>query len=410
MQISTQDQQALILGLSETIRDAQVSGWGTHFSSDFILPPLSDPMVKRLKKTLDRGGVSEFARTRIHTKVLQSGYSPDDDHVVDLRSIDGFTDHLALAKYVVDELKTLPWSYQILVRGPAYVKAGSSRNPLKVKISDQLNLVSSDIIKKTLSFSSGNPDIDDWMWKSSLPREKRKLAEQWLYFVFNYTGYISPGQGSKISGMLTDELRAFYGRCLAHGLLHPYGSHREDAIALIILGASADGIIVPLGTMDSDVRGATSFYTSGNLGRAFRSSEKLQAALSPIQSTFSCGNSARLKTAAMWLLRAHMSQKPIDKVLESAITLEVLLGDREMSDKIGLTKLMANRCAYALGKSQRDRADIIQFFLDFYRLRSDVVHTGRLNMDEGEESLVDRGVDLASEMLVYEQNISCLAM
>ena len=109
----------------------------------------------------------------------------------------------------------------------------------------------------------------------------------------------------------------------------------------------------------------------------------------------------------MWLLRAYGSHRPIDRVLESTIALEVLLGDREMSDKVGLTKLMANRCAYSIGKTQSDRDEIIRFFLDFYKLRSDVVHTGRLLVNEGEEHLVERGLRLASEMLVFEQKLSC---
>ena len=97
----------------------------------------------------------------------------------------------------------------------------------------------------------------------------------------------------------------------------------------------------------------------------------------------------------------------MDRVLDSAIALEVLLGDRKMSDKIGLTRLMSNRCAYSLGKSQNSRDEIVNFFERFYAIRSDIVHTGRLYLDEDEEKIVLRGVELASQMLAFEHKLSC---
>jgi hypothetical protein len=159
--------------------------------------------------------------------------------------------------------------------------------------------------------------------------------------------------------------------------------------------------------MSSDVSNANYYMPGFDLRIQFRALSKLEAVLLPVISLFNCKTHSRLKTAAIWLLRAEQSEKPLDKVLEAAIALEVLLGDREMSDKLGLTKLMANRCAYALGTSSSDRDEMLQFFFDFYKLRSEIVHTGRLAMDPKEAKLVRRGLELVSSMLRHERWLSC---
>ena len=111
-------------------------------------------------------------------------------------------------------------------------------------------------------------------------------------------------------------------------------------------------------------------------------------------------------TAAIWIFRANLSGREMDKVLESAIAMEVLLGDRETSDRIGLSKLMANRCAYALGRSNSERKDITDFFAEFYRFRSEIVHSGRFKIEEDDKNIVSKGLDLAMRMLKHEVSLS----
>jgi len=110
------------------------------------------------------------------------------------------------------------------------------------------------------------------------------------------------------------------------------------------------------------------------------------------------------------LLRAKMSAGELDQVLECAIALEVLLGDRAVSDKVGLTRLMANRCAYALGRTSKERDDLREFFEKFYAIRSEIVHNGRFEQSEENEELVWESVDLVSRVLVHEQNMGVRAL
>jgi hypothetical protein len=78
------------------------------------------------------------------------------------------------------------------------------------------------------------------------------------------------------------------------------------------------------------------------------------------------------------------------------------MGDRDTSDRVGLTKLIANRCAYALGKSSKEREEIIDFFVQFYRVRSEVVHSGRTALQADERQIVNEGLMLAIRILQHE--------
>lgn len=146
--------------------------------------------------------------------------------------------------------------------------------------------------------------------------------------------------------------------------------------------------------------------TSTDTDKAIKANSNLGAILKPILPVFISKQANKLKTACAWVLRAHLSSRSLDRVLEAAITMEVLLGDRDTSDRVGLSKLMANRCAYALGKSASERDHIIDLFSRFYKLRSEIVHSGRTNLDVDERKVVNRGLDLATKTLKHEIEIA----
>ena len=48
---------------------------------------------------------------------------------------------------------------------------------------------------------------------------------------------------------------------------------------------------------------------------------------------------------------------------------------------------MSNRCAYLIGKSQIEREEIKKKFKEIYRVRSNIVHRGKVNLDSKERFL-----------------------
>lgn len=55
---------------------------------------------------------------------------------------------------------------------------------------------------------------------------------------------------------------------------------------------------------------------------------------------------------------------------------------------------------------QNERKQLNDFFAKFYKVRSDIVHSGRFKVTESENQIVTEGVNLASRLLLHEIALS----
>jgi hypothetical protein len=94
--------------------------------------------------------------------------------------------------------------------------------------------------------------------------------------------------------------------------------------------------------------------------------------------------SRRLLLAAQWLFDSYCGSDDLLSFVQSAVALEILLGDKAMSDAMGLGELLRNRCAYSIGRTLEEREQILRDFPKIYGVRSEIVHAGkkRLNYQE----------------------------
>ena len=83
MAISKTDNSALIIAITEALKDGTISPGGyvelPEKWSKETLPLLEEAAQKRLKKTLDDGGLSRFVSADIQRRYLQSNESLDED-------------------------------------------------------------------------------------------------------------------------------------------------------------------------------------------------------------------------------------------------------------------------------------------------------------------------------------------
>src|SRR5207237_3357423 len=95
--------------------------------------------------------------------------------------------------------------------------------------------------------------------------------------------------------------------------------------------------------------------------------------------------SESIQLAAQWFFDGSRDgQDELLKFVQTMIVLEILLGDKKVSDEIGLNELLRNRCAYLICKSDEDRVGVLDLFSKIYAVRSQIVHSGkhRLSMEE----------------------------
>ena len=72
------------------------------------------------------------------------------------------------------------------------------------------------------------------------------------------------------------------------------------------------------------------------------------------------------------------------------VALEILLGEKASSDLIGIGELLANRCAYLIGKSHTQRGEIQAEVKSIYATRSRIVHAGQSRLSAREKHQLAR--------------------
>ncbi|MGE4170787.1 MAG: hypothetical protein AB7F28_08745 [Candidatus Margulisiibacteriota bacterium] len=104
----------------------------------------------------------------------------------------------------------------------------------------------------------------------------------------------------------------------------------------------------------------------------------------------------QLQTALYWGFEARSfkhSGSISNAIIYLASAFEAILGDHysekssQSDSDLGLTTLMAERCAYLIGSKHSEREKIRKDFRAFYRLRSKVVHGVQIEMEEKDNDI-----------------------
>jgi hypothetical protein len=80
--------------------------------------------------------------------------------------------------------------------------------------------------------------------------------------------------------------------------------------------------------------------------------------------------------AARWLFDSFSDRNSALSFVQATVAAEILLGEEAQSEGVGLTSLMANRCAYLVGETRKARGELRDLFRDIYGTRSRIVHRG----------------------------------
>ncbi|SRR6266851_4066929 len=108
-----------------------------------------------------------------------------------------------------------------------------------------------------------------------------------------------------------------------------------------------------------------------------------------IRAVFAGGEKAgAILLASQWFFDGHShGSDQLLKYIQTTVVLEILLGDKASSDQTGLGILLGNRCAYLIGSSQEERADVLNTFTEIYGIRSQIVHRGKHRLSNRERVL-----------------------
>jgi hypothetical protein len=223
-----------------------------------------------------------------------------------------------------------------------------------------------------------------------------------LFLQVNVGGFIGPYGGSSPTIRAERFFRAFCGlgialRLFKHSHKLPTGIPTVAKSYFYTHKRDENGNWAPdnrLDVQDTTDRGLGGLQMHDLEGRLETDEQKLSwadGALNNIAAVFSASQKGEpIILASQWLFDSHASRDELLAFIQAMVVLEIILGDKKVSDEIGLGALMRNRCAYLIGASHRERSELLDAFDKIYRVRSQIVHSGKQKLTLDERSLFSR--------------------
>lgn len=364
------------------------------WSTDEVIPKTGS-VRQKLETWIDEWPVYEFVYESISRRLSACAYTPDKTEKY-LHEIEGFTDIAATARELVEELSSLPWTYCFSFPLPE-----SLGSPLARLIGNRSFGETNEIAKLDSEFKSkfpenksGKPspafsllgafaDPDPWEGRSAaLTIQDKGFVGHfgWTSPVINATNKIESILGvllalniltvSSVSRAPRLQIPVVIHRMTGEGWKWERRIQLEHAISQVVHGLTLSGAIAD--------------ETDAQLTRYF------SWALGQLQSLHNCKDPSRVLLAGKWLLGSYREVDPALAFVQATVVLEILLGENSSNDKIGLSELLKNRCAYLIAKHADEREEIKDRFGQIYSVRSKIVHIGKSRLSRNEASLLEQ--------------------
>jgi len=144
----------------------------------------------------------------------------------------------------------------------------------------------------------------------------------------------------------------------------------------------------------------------GMLDSDAKKAEWMLDRLRVIKSAFDLKQRAsKIMLASEWFLDSCGGAHELFSFVQTAVVLEILLGEKARSDLLGLGELLGNRCAYLIAKSHKEREFILKTFKEFYDVRSQIVHKGKPQLGLRERHLLYQLRQVCSRVISREMEL-----
>ncbi len=322
-----------------------------------------------------------------------------------------FSRPIEVAKRIVAKLKSLPIRYRATVALPScFSQHILGKVEPTTQLTPEIMLVMGGALPSPLPVHAETDRRDRYMFLDyKADKTSRYIDENLFYLSMVTLGYATQSSSTIMGRGVEDSIKAFLGAAIASDLVE-FGWDIETSWKPFIMMHNESGDRKLLATekleqelLDNEMSISTRYFAEkhqSNIASAFnRYLKDISAIYRPDQ------DCRKLFTACIWYYRASVSRRPLDKLLEATIAIEVMLGDRMASEGVGLSNLLGNRCAFLLGKSSDQRRRIMELFKRIYELRSNIVHEGRHSLQTGDQKTVSDAVTLCGSIIKKELSI-----
>lgn len=366
------------------------------------LIPKSGPVRQKLHQYISETPVYDFVCETLSKELQETRPYESETGPALLTSLEDYSDPMVVAERLVRDMESLPWDYSLLVNLGSEVGQLIARGVRRFTICDCVALVTPDaefaeVYPTRSGISSRDESLAPKMplpyWYGFPPPLPLVWDQSLAHLQVKVTGFGGHYFETTPLQEATGTLKAFLGISIGLGLLTidrvfdpipataQFVIHRHVSSSWVVERTYALSPSLSSGLRDLKLSYLASLEPVSSVKKALHS----------ISSVFQqCDKARKLLLACQWLFDSYCVSNELLSFVETAVAMEILLGDKASSDLMGLGELLRNRCAYLIGTTHSERQEILADFKRIYDVRCDIVHAGKSRLSSTEWDLLSK--------------------
>lgn len=361
--------------------------------------PKKGALKNQLEKYIGEFPLFEFLSESLSRELYENQKYDSNSPSAKLTEINGYEDSEALTKRLIESFSTLPWEYTLTIKFENDFGELFCKKIKNFSVSDSIQLSCPDEeFKNRFPLVSGNEARDRSLLGGNLLGLGLRIPtpQEWdenaIYFQVKVDGFIGK---YGITAPLEEAIsifKSFCGLSIALRIIkvnHTYRPTPSKAKFFIHKKELENWVVENTHELDSATSDSFNDLVVNDLDGSLDSEEKkagwILRNLKSIKVAFSNKEKAKkIILAGQWLFESYCGTNGLLSYVQTTVALEILLGEKQISDLMGLGELLRNRCAYLIGKTHQQREKVLSDFKKIYDVRSKIVHRGKskLNADE----------------------------
>jgi len=381
--------------------------------AESILPERGQ-IKENLLRYISETPVFDFVYETLSMELSEGQKFDSESTLIPLTEIEGYKDSRAVADRLTKDLDTLPWPYCLTIKLENDFGEIFSSLIKEYSFCDFIRLITptEEFVKK-FPLQSGIESRDRNL-QSGWGLLALYSPQQWdlssAYLQLNVEGFIGQYGETATFEEAISLLKAFCGIGIALRLLkinYTYRSTPTKAKFFIHRFNADQWQIERTHELDSSLSDAFNDLIFHDLDGKLNSDDMkigwINSAFDGIGCVFKNKDKAqKIILASQWLFDSYCGKNELLSFVQTAVVMEILLGEKAVSDLMGLGELLRNRCAYLIGKSHKQRQELLDDFREIYDVRSKIVHRGKSRLNLHERSLFSK-LQWMCRRVIYEE-------
>lgn len=381
------DQVMLNLGLYEEL-----------FPADDALPDRDEEVTGALELYIGERPISDFVVSELSRELVENYDFDTSLGEMSLLNLSLYGEADQEADRLISRLETLPWRYELLLplpndSGPEVLR-GDGESHLRLSQDFGIFVPDESVVE---SYPLPEPPdgaslglLAESLWVGRQP----KLSAGRPTLIGNCTGYVAYLGTTRTVETFYSRVKSLCGLLIASRVVDPRGRGSTDSkrsVTVFRLTEQGREYCRPH-TLPEEFSAQYQRITKrdrpSNVPEKFEEAIRDQAAkefrgrASAVFDNETANE--RIMRASQWLFDSLANGRSLLSFIQTTVVLEILLGERAVSDLVGIGELLANRCAYLIADSTGEREEILRDFKRAYHIRSRIVHEGKARLNRRE--------------------------